>query len=451
MKRSVRSGPEGSRPSRLWTRPQDAGDPGPSLAEIVDAVGPLPEESVLWLAVGLAGALAGLHRAGRVHGDVQPGNVLLTRNGPRLAYVGGNGTPGAGEPARLPVQKGRPHEPSADMMALGMLLVTAYTGTVTHTAPLSPYTSYPPDTGAPAEPDISTLPVRLRQVVAVCLAKESGPLPTPAQLLDLVGPLTDASHAWSPEVNELIARRQVDKMQLGRAVAELASPQVDEPGGAAEPPRGPDTASASPKAARLRLVVFALAVALVSAIITALVMPVPDHGGGTRVAEAPQSGQPSPWQPTAPDTPREVPREAPQESAPEQEPSREPATTLTSEVPTAPTTRQTQQTGVINDCQGEPLSEPTTLLLACGDAGRMLQNLTWTGWGGATATAQGTVWEKLCVPNCVTGRRASSPATVTVSGLVGGRYTVMELSAPQSPLEPVARYTLDERGPTDRS
>ncbi|AXK35565.1 serine/threonine protein kinase [Streptomyces armeniacus] len=62
--------------------------PSVSLREAVERYGPLPGDAVLRLAAGLAEALAALHRAGVVHLDVTPANVLLTADGPRLVDFG---------------------------------------------------------------------------------------------------------------------------------------------------------------------------------------------------------------------------------------------------------------------------------------------------------------------------------------------------------------------------
>ncbi|HTU05537.1 MAG TPA: protein kinase, partial [Trebonia sp.] len=61
---------------------------GPSLAEAVDGDGPLPEESLLALAAGLAESLVAIHAAGVVHRDLKPSNVLLAEDGPRVIDFG---------------------------------------------------------------------------------------------------------------------------------------------------------------------------------------------------------------------------------------------------------------------------------------------------------------------------------------------------------------------------
>lgn len=104
--------------------------PGTSLAEELDSAGALPEPTVRAIGARLATALAGLHGAGWVHGDVKPDNVRLDREGraslvdlghaERAGTVGGAlGTPRFVSPERA---GGAPASTAADTFALGALL-----------------------------------------------------------------------------------------------------------------------------------------------------------------------------------------------------------------------------------------------------------------------------------------------------------------------------------------
>ncbi len=101
---------------------------------------------------------------------------------------------------------------------------------------------------------------------------------------------------------------------------------------------------------------------------------------------------------------------------------------------------------VIYACDGQPVGRPAGFILACGDGGLALQSLTWSGWGGPTATANGELRQNICIPNCATGGSVSYPAAVTVSGLTGGRYTSLHTTAPTAP-DPSSNFRLDLNGP----
>ncbi len=55
--------------------------PSRSLQQVVDANGPLPPAEVARIGTQVAAALAAAHRAGIVHRDVKPGNVLMADDG----------------------------------------------------------------------------------------------------------------------------------------------------------------------------------------------------------------------------------------------------------------------------------------------------------------------------------------------------------------------------------
>ncbi|MGW3952118.1 bifunctional serine/threonine-protein kinase/ABC transporter substrate-binding protein [Streptomyces sp. NPDC004752] len=202
--------------------------PGPSLAEAVDACGPLPPDSVAALGAMLAEALAELHGAGLLHRDVKPGNVLLALDGPRLidfgiARAAGAtaltepgaivGTPGYLAPEQISTD-GSAAGPAADVFALGCLLAYAATGR-------RPFGSGNPEAvlyrTLHEPPDLDGLhqqPPPLRAAIAQCLAKAPESRPTAADLTGLLSaqPATatgeEAQHDWLPPVVlRLVAER----------------------------------------------------------------------------------------------------------------------------------------------------------------------------------------------------------------------------------------------------
>ncbi|WP_279357931.1 protein kinase domain-containing protein [Methylobacterium indicum] len=113
---------------------------GETLAETLRTHGPLPPDGVAALARRLAGALAAVHAAGLVHGDVSPENVMLCggaegatlidfgvvrRVGEALPDVEFAGKWSVAAPEQL---AGRPGGPPADLYALGLLLAAASRG-----------------------------------------------------------------------------------------------------------------------------------------------------------------------------------------------------------------------------------------------------------------------------------------------------------------------------------
>ncbi|SEP41318.1 Serine/threonine protein kinase [Methylobacterium sp. ap11] len=113
---------------------------GETLAEALRARGALPSQDVAALARRLSGALAAVHAAGLVHGDVSPENVMLCggaqgatlidfgvvrRAGEALPDVEFAGKWSVAAPEQL---DGLPGGPPADLYALGLLLAAASRG-----------------------------------------------------------------------------------------------------------------------------------------------------------------------------------------------------------------------------------------------------------------------------------------------------------------------------------
>jgi len=183
--------------------------PGPSLTDAVEDNGPLPVESVLALAAGLAEALQAIHRAGLVHRDLKPSNVLLASDGPRVIDFGISlalersmmtatgmvmGSPGfmSPEQARGQREVGAP----TDVFSFGAVLAFAVTGNSPFGAGPTPALLY---RVVNETPDLTAVPARLGPLVEQCLAKDPASRPTPAEILaslsDDVGVLTGE---WLP-------------------------------------------------------------------------------------------------------------------------------------------------------------------------------------------------------------------------------------------------------------
>ncbi|WNZ06810.1 bifunctional serine/threonine-protein kinase/ABC transporter substrate-binding protein [Streptomyces sp. 11x1] len=250
--------------------------PGPSLAEAVAAYGPLGEHGLRVLGGRLAQALGEVHRAGLVHRDLKPGNVLLAADGPRLIDFGIArapedsgltatglvvGTPGYLSPEQAEGRGGLAVGAPSDVFSLGCVLAFAATGR-------------PPfGTGAldallyravhdPA--DLDGVPAPLGELLSRCLEKDPAARPEvtvlirellPAGAVETVADTdtdtdtdeasaepaaapADASGAplgsWLPdEVVRLIARRSTEA---------LALPDIDRTE-ISTAPSGPDAAS----------------------------------------------------------------------------------------------------------------------------------------------------------------------------------------------------------------
>lgn len=141
---------------------------GGSLVDLLRGHGRLPEAYVVRLLAQLLDALAAVHAAGGVHGDVKPGNVLLrpTGTGPPYALLADFGGPGsAGTPGFVAPERaaGAPADPSQDVHALGVTARCLLNGAGALTTLLDSMTRPEPErrpTAAAARARLLELPVR---------------------------------------------------------------------------------------------------------------------------------------------------------------------------------------------------------------------------------------------------------------------------------------------------
>ncbi|WP_461038514.1 serine/threonine-protein kinase, partial [Streptomyces mayteni] len=229
--------------------------PGLSLGDVIRDHGPLPVETVLLLAAGVAEALQSIHAAGIVHRDLKPGNVLLSGDGPKVIDFGiaqaADGTALTGTDVRVgtpafmaPEQiMGTPAISAAtDVFALGVVIHFAATG------------GHPFGAGSvhglmyrivQEAPDVTAAPAALRGLITACLAKDPAARPSPAQVIESCRQLSPgqalARHdGWlpAPADAEVTRLRQAGPPQAAPTPTALSVPSTP-PAPAAPPTPGP--------------------------------------------------------------------------------------------------------------------------------------------------------------------------------------------------------------------
>ncbi|WP_411084686.1 serine/threonine-protein kinase [Streptomyces sp. cmx-18-6] len=190
---------------------------GVTLGEAVTKVGgALPDNAVLQLANGLAGALNSIHRTGLVHRDLKPSNVMLTSDGPMVIDFGIVRTADASVLTRIgglmgtvdymsPEQaRGREAGPASDVFSLGCVLAFAATG--------RPPFGRAADLGVPAvlmrivshEYDLGRVSPDVLPLITACLAQPASDRPSPAQIMEAAAVRSAVASArngdWLPQV-----------------------------------------------------------------------------------------------------------------------------------------------------------------------------------------------------------------------------------------------------------
>ena len=185
--------------------------PGKTLQQVLaEAVVPFPR-ACAW-AADLAGALSGAHRAGIIHGDIKPGNILVTEDGrvklgdfgiARFAtQVSGSGRM-MGTPAYLSPEQiaGEPQSTRSDIFSLGIVLYQMVTGAAPFEgssvsavcAQILSAEPMPPSQRNPA------LPAEIDRIILRCLAKSPADrYPSAESLAASLYPF--ARDTWEPVV-----------------------------------------------------------------------------------------------------------------------------------------------------------------------------------------------------------------------------------------------------------
>ncbi|MEV6069780.1 serine/threonine-protein kinase [Nocardia sp. NPDC052001] len=208
----------------------------PDLGTVVEECGPLHLGGLRLLAAGLASALVEIHRAGLMHRDLKPGNVLLTPEGPRVIDLGiarveqadgqltmtGQliGSPGYTSPEQ---SEGRPVTPATDVFSFGAVLTFAATGSGPFPGTSTPQILY---AIAHSAPDTASVPSSLRGLVDACLAKDPAQRPTVEEVLTATTAIT-AEPAWPDPVRERVAAHRADSEWWART-AEKQSKYQDQ-------------------------------------------------------------------------------------------------------------------------------------------------------------------------------------------------------------------------------
>src|SRR6266702_4131005 len=209
--------------------------PGTSLSDAVERQGPLPENSVLALAAGLAEGLIAIHAAGVIHRDLKPSNVLLAQDGPRIIDFGISSAAGAtsltgtgfmiGSPGFMSPEQaeGLTVGPASDIFSLAGVLIYAARGE-------GPFGTG--DTAAllyrvvHGKPIIDNVPDNLRPLIKRSLSRDPKRRPTATQFVTELS----AAYPSAADLSNWLPAQVLNPSAAGTAPVQ-SSPHSPAPGG----------------------------------------------------------------------------------------------------------------------------------------------------------------------------------------------------------------------------
>ncbi|MFD0803503.1 serine/threonine-protein kinase, partial [Streptomonospora algeriensis] len=179
--------------------------PGPNLAQAVAADGPMGGGTLESLALGVTAALTAIHRAGVIHRDLKPGNVLLSAVGPKVIDFGiaramddesavTRSSQLMGTPSYLAPEliAGGEITPASDIFSWGCLVAYAGTGKAPFEAQTVPAVLHLISSGTA---NLEGLDPRLADLAGSALDKDPGNRPTAQQLMNMLVGQDDPAEA----------------------------------------------------------------------------------------------------------------------------------------------------------------------------------------------------------------------------------------------------------------
>ncbi len=97
------------------------------------------------------------------------------------------------------------------------------------------------------------------------------------------------------------------------------------------------------------------------------------------------------------------------------------AGTVAAPLALAPAASAAEGKPVVINCLGKGVTKPKEIVLACADAGIMIDAIRWTSWTNNKATGRGTLVWNTCLPtDCASGIVEKYRVRITLGGLASG-------------------------------